>query len=387
MSRDDLVTRRKTAVACLLARHWPAQGGRHDVALALAGGLLRQGWSQEDDRRIHGPWQAAGDEETRDRVAAASYTADRLAQAQTATGGPTSPSLVGGGRSGASVARSTDSENSEHSESAWEAPIPLAEHAPPPFPTTIFPDWVRAFVEALAVATQTPPDLAAMLVLAVLAAACAKRFIVRVTQDWFEPVNLFTATALAPGERKSAVFRHVTAPMTEFEATEIARLAPVIAQAETNERSPRNPEKGANGRDKGSRDWDQAARLAGGRTGERVGADERAGIAEADRRRLLSRALASLLAEQGGRIAVMAPEGDVFDLMAGRYSATGMPNFGVYLRGHAGDDLRVDRVSRPAEIVPAPALTVGLAVQPEIIRGLAMRPGFRGRGLLGRFLY
>jgi replicative DNA helicase len=30
---------------------------------------------------------------------------------------------------------------------------------------------------------------------------------------------------------------------------------------------------------------------------------------------------------------------------------------------------------------------MGPAVQPEIIHGLAMRPGFRGRGLLGRFLY
>ena len=65
--------------------------------------------------------------------------------------------------------------------------------------------------------------------------------------------------------------------------------------------------------------------------------------------------LSSLLAEQGGRIAVMAPEGDVFDLMAGRYSPTGMPNFGVYLRGHAGDDLRVDRVGRPDGVVPLPA--------------------------------
>jgi hypothetical protein len=37
--------------------------------------------------------------------------------------------------------------------------------------------------------------------------------------------------------------------------------------------------------------------------------------------------------------------------------------------------------------VKAPAITVGLAVQPDVIRGLAEKPGFRGRGLLGRFLY
>jgi replicative DNA helicase len=97
--------------------------------------------------------------------------------------------------------------------------------------------------------------------------------------------------------------------------------------------------------------------------------------------------LATLLRDQGGRIAVMSPEGDVFDLLAGRYSANGAGNFGVYLKGHAGDTLRIDRVGRSADFVKAPALTVGLAVQPEVIRGLAEKPGFRERGLLGRFLY
>jgi replicative DNA helicase len=37
--------------------------------------------------------------------------------------------------------------------------------------------------------------------------------------------------------------------------------------------------------------------------------------------------------------------------------------------------------------VERPCLTIGLAVQPEILRGLASRPAFGGRGLLARFLY
>jgi replicative DNA helicase len=42
---------------------------------------------------------------------------------------------------------------------------------------------------------------------------------------------------------------------------------------------------------------------------------------------------------------------------------------------------------RPPEYVERPCLTIGLAVQPEVLRGLAGRPGFGGRGLLARFLY
>src|SRR5215217_1597532 len=96
--------------------------------------------------------------------------------------------------------------------------------------------------------------------------------------------------------------------------------------------------------------------------------------------------LTTLLADQGGRIALMSPEGGVFDMMAGRYSQ-GVPNLDVYLKGHAGDALRVDRVGRPSDYIQNPALTIGLAVQPEVLQGLANKPGLRGRGLLGRFLY
>jgi hypothetical protein len=73
--------------------------------------------------------------------------------------------------------------------------------------------------------------------------------------------------------------------------------------------------------------------------------------------------------------------------MAGRYSSNGSANFDVFLKGHAGEDLRVDRISRASEFVERATLTIGLAVQPDVIRCLQDNPGFRGRGLLGRFLY
>lgn len=39
---------KETAAACVLARHYPPAGGRHDCELALAGVLARAGWSEED---------------------------------------------------------------------------------------------------------------------------------------------------------------------------------------------------------------------------------------------------------------------------------------------------------------------------------------------------
>src|SRR5262249_27741798 len=62
-------------------------------------------------------------------------------------------------------------------------------------------------------------------------------------------------------------------------------------------------------------------------------------------------------------------------------------NFDVYLKGHAGDDLRIGRIGRDSETVHSPALSVALAVQPDVIRGLAEQASMRGRGFLARFLY
>src|SRR6266700_1433878 len=94
---------------------------------------------------------------------------------------------------------------------------------------------------------------------------------------------------------------------------------------------------------------------------------------------------ASLLAEQDGRLAVLSSEGGIFTTLAGRYS--GAPNLEVFLKGHAGDLLIVDRKGREHEYVEHPALTLGLAVQPEVLTDIAAMPGFRGRGLLARILY
>jgi hypothetical protein len=82
---------------------------------------------------------------------------------------------------------------------------------------------------------------------------------------------------------------------------------------------------------------------------------------------------------------VFSPEGTVFEVMAGRYNDK--PTIEVYLHAHAGEDVRVDRVGRPSVYVPQATLTIGLAVQPDVLEGIGTQRSFRGRGLLGRILY
>jgi hypothetical protein len=244
---------------------------------------------------------------------------------------------------------------------------------------------VRAFVEAEARATQTPVDLAGMLALTVVGAACAKKVVVRIKKGHAEPINLFTVTALPPANRKSAVFSAITGPLEQYEEDDAGRAAQEIARSESTlkikqARLKALEQQAANSK-QDQQQSDAARQLAVELAQMSIPSSPRYIVDDCTPERL-----ATILHDQGGRIAVMSPEGDVFELMAGRYS-TGVGNLGVYLKGHAGDTLRVDRVGRAPEFVKAPALTVGLAVQPEVIQGLIDKPGFRGRGLLGRFLY
>ena len=197
----------------------------------------------------------------------------------------------------------------------------------------------------------------------------------------------FTATAMPPGSRKSAVFAAIMAPVEEFEAQRVEDKAPEIDEQQTKfkiyEGRLQKAEK-------------EAANAKGEELDVRIAEAQQAAQDLASLKvpalpRLLAddaspERLATLLRAQGGRMALASPEGDVFEMMAGRYSQ-GKPNLGVYLKGHAGDTLRVDRVGRPPEFVKGPALTLALAVQPDVLQGLANHPGFRGRGLLGRVLY
>jgi hypothetical protein len=279
-------------------------------------------------------------------------------------------------------------------EMPWEPPAPLGEFDLPPFPLEAFPGELSGLCEFCAAAAesyQVPVDLVAMLVMATGGATLAKTIEVHVRGDHIEPVNLFTATAMPPGSRKSAIFRIVTQPLADFERQEIERLKPAIERSRNErailEESLMHAQKqAARTRDAQERaDYERQAR----QYVEQLSQHEDLKAPQYIGDDATPESVAKLLYDNGGRFALMSPEGDVFDLMAGRYSSTGTPNLGVYLKGHAGDDIRVNRVNRDRQVqyVRKPALTIGLAVQPDVIRGLAGQKGFRGRGLLGRFLY
>ena len=108
----------------------------------------------------------------------------------------------------------------------------------PDFPTQALPDVLREWVEAESHATQTPADLAGLLALAVCSVGIARRVVVKPRPDWREPVNLFVAVLLEPGNRKSAVFADAMKPLRELEAELIDAARPEVAGSNPTDGRP-----------------------------------------------------------------------------------------------------------------------------------------------------
>src|SRR5690606_7291975 len=61
-------------------------------------------------------------------------------------------------------------------------------------------------------------------------------------------------------------------------------------------------------------------------------------------------------------------------------------DIGVFLSGHAGEEVRVERQTRAYERIDAATLTIGVCLQPGVVASLGDTPEFREQGLLGRLL-
>src|SRR3990172_2538092 len=100
-ARCDGATLRTAAVdlaaACLLARHWPTAGRRHDAALAAAGLFVRHGLGEERAvRMIHHAALEGHDEQACARRRDVVSTVARLAAGEPVTGGPPLGELLAG---------------------------------------------------------------------------------------------------------------------------------------------------------------------------------------------------------------------------------------------------------------------------------------------------
>jgi hypothetical protein len=270
----------------------------------------------------------------------------------------------------------------------WPDPIPFNDYSRlPDFPVNVLPQIGREMVKAVSEVNQVDPGMTASIYLSVLSACVAKKGVVDLISHK-EPLNNYTCSILASGERKSSTMDIMTKPLYEYQTKQQEAMQDTIREAlnahRIREARLAKLQKQAAHEDdplKRKKHEIQAAEVAREISENPIPKTPLLIVDD-----VTTEALGIHMAENNEQIAVMSTEGGIFELMAGRYNDKN-GNLDLYLKAYSGDSWSSHRVGREAKTMQSPALTMCLTVQPDVIGDIGQYKQFRGRGLLARFLY
>lgn len=258
----------------------------------------------------------------------------------------------------------------------------------PTFPVDQLPPVLCDFAQAVAENIQVSVDMPALQVLAVMALCLQGKFIINPKPGWVEPLNLYAVTVARPSDRKSPTVQACTRHLREWALEENAQRRPLVDEynmkrAILTKRITGMIEQASKPTSKGKAlvNTDDITEL-------------QYQLADLEREqvkylRLLAddvtpEALISLMAENGGKMAIVSDEGGIFDIAAGRYSDRA--NLDVFLKAYTGAAIQIDRKGRSPESMDHATLTMSLTIQPAVLEAVMGNGEFSGRGFLARFL-
>ena len=262
-------------------------------------------------------------------------------------------------------------------------PLKPSADSLPPFPIDCLPSRLRSYVEAVAIHTQTPVDMAAGAALGVLAACLQGKVKVEGNIGHYEQTSLYIFLIAPPGSRKSAVIHAMTAAIEDYEQK---------YNEENKAAMRRNRQK----RESLQRDINRLTRQLEAKYDKLTELelqhtqDKLAELPEIKPLQIFtddctSESMVRLLRDNQGRMALISAEGGAFDNIIGRY--TKKPNLDVWLKGICGDAIRVDRINREPDYIRNPALSMIISAQPSVLSEIMQNGLLDGRGFLARLFY
>ncbi|RLL47828.1 DUF3987 domain-containing protein [Oceanobacillus piezotolerans] len=266
----------------------------------------------------------------------------------------------------------------------WDEPIGFDEEKLPEFNISIFPDWLRDYVEAVSESVQVAQDAPAMACISLLSSILSRKFVIKPNNDWTEVLTIFSAVAMASSERKSPSHDKIVKPLFNYERNRSEELQDTITEQRTwlkAQEKRLNEQYSKYGKKKEDAVLKDIHAIEKEISNTVIITNPRLVTSDAT-----PEALASLMHKNNEKIAVLSAEGkEVFDMIAGRYSANGQPNMDLYLKGYTGESTSIDRKGGDPILLENPCMTVGLFVQPSVIKGIGKE--FQNRGLTARFLF
>lgn len=256
------------------------------------------------------------------------------------------------------------------------------------FPLATLPDWMIPWCQAVRESLQCPVDLPAVLGLAALSAAASKRFFVRYSGSYPEPLNLYLVVALPSGESKSPAFKMASrviydqerklhrdwAAAAREDAERREQLGAAISRLEARYRKAKPEE-----------DLDELS-IEIAKLKDQLGPKGNTAPPRLVAEDVTPEGLVPILVANHERLALLSEEGGPFAILAGRYTG-GQPNLELFNKAYSGSEYRYDRATRPSLTLHAPCLTLGLAVQPSVLSDLAQSKAAKDQGFLARMLY
>ncbi|MFA7011136.1 MAG: YfjI family protein, partial [Bacilli bacterium] len=269
----------------------------------------------------------------------------------------------------------------DYGKESFDEIIPLPDVVLPSFPINVLAPAARDYCLEVAESTQTPPDMAFVSALAILALAMQKNYKVVGKTDWEEQLSLYVMIVAEPSDRKSAVLNQMVKVIHAFEANynnshqtelqknhdEYNRLknhkAKILKDLENNKAT--------------QEDYDAVV--------DKLVNFKLLNSLNLTLDDVTTESIAENMSTQNGCISIVSSEGGMVDIISGLYSK--LVNLDIYLKGYSGDSLKVDRIGRDSLYIPNPRLTILLTVQPKVLENFITNPTFEGRGLTARFLY
>lgn len=268
----------------------------------------------------------------------------------------------------------------------WPEPMIPGTLRTPDFPEDILPGVWGEMARAVSASTQTPPALAVVCSLGVLATLLQRRYEVSpYGTEYTEPLSLFVVSASPSGTRKTAVLNAFLAPFLRWEKLHYDRFRVLVARVNAARSTAKKRIEHLNMLASKCKDSIELAALRKDIENEELDMPEEVRAPRLFTGDTTAERLQAMLCEHSERMAVHSDEPGIFRVMAGSYSG-GSQNLDVFLQGHAGSAIRVDRAGRLAHL-DKPALTFNLMIQPGLMSEIAGSKGFRDSGLLARFLF
>ncbi|MBK7745712.1 MAG: DUF3987 domain-containing protein [Candidatus Obscuribacter sp.] len=250
----------------------------------------------------------------------------------------------------------------------------------------VLPPVLANMARSLAISTQTPECLSIMMILSVVAIAVQDKVEIIQSRDYREPLNLWTMTVLPPGSRKSAVVKRLTDVLTKWEKDQLVKFGPRLADNNARRKSIIEQLKTVQAKMGKAKDRTTLEALEAEHRDLELALPAELKAPQLSSGDITTEALQGKLVDHNGAFGLISAEGGSIETIAGIYT-NGACNPDVFLQAHAGESIRVDRKGREAHIDRA-TLTIGLAVQPEIVRGLGRKNKTKliGTGFFARFL-